>query len=235
MSSNLSINKWAEDDRPREKLMKYGVSALTDAELLAILIGSGYAETDAVMLMKNILNSCNNNLNALGRMTIDELMAFKGIGVAKAVSILAACEIGRRRALSRILEREELSCAEDIYRFVHSKIGESTIENGWAVYLNTAYKLVKAIEISRGGITETAVDVRIVIKEALLCNATIVVFCHNHPSNNMNPSLADDKLTKQLQEACNYLRLYFLDHIIIGDGKYYSYREEGRLVDKNKM
>ena len=204
MDKKLSITSWPEDDRPREKLLKQGAQSLSNAELLAILIGTGYAETDAVMVMKQVLSQCNNNLNALGKMTASELMSFKGIGEAKAVTILAACELGKRRAQSDVIEQETLSSAE-------------------------GYKLIKAVQLSKGGITETAVDVRIVVKEALLCNATVVVFCHNHPSNNIQPSRADDQLTRQLKEGCDFLRLFFLDHIIIGDGKFFSYREEGRL------
>lgn len=230
MTQNLSINKWAEDDRPREKLIAKGAKALTDAELLAIIIGSGFAQTNAVMLMKNVLKACGNNLNQLGKMQLNNLTQFKGIGTAKAVSIMAACELGRRRACAQVLEKQQLESAQDIYNFIHPKIGEDYVESGWAIYLNNAYGLIKAVEISKGGITETSVDVRIVVKEALLCNATVVAFCHNHPSNNVCPSNADDKLTKQLKEACSVMRLFFLDHIIVGDKKYYSYRDEQRIL-----
>ena len=229
MDKKLSITSWPEDDRPREKLLKQGAQSLSNAELLAILIGTGYAETDAVMVMKQVLSQCNNNLNALGKMTASELMSFKGIGEAKAVTILAACELGKRRAQSDVIEQATLSSAEAIYRYAHCIIGEQSVEHGLVLYLNQGYKLIKAVQLSKGGITETAVDVRIVVKEALLCNATVVVYCHNHPSNNIQPSRADDQLTQQLKAGCDFLRLFFLDHIIIGDGKFYSYREEGRL------
>ena len=229
MDKKLSITSWPEDDRPREKLLKQGAQSLSNAELLAILIGTGYAETDAVMVMKQVLSQCNNNLNALGKMTASELMSFKGIGEAKAVTILAACELGKRRAQSDVIEQETLSSAEAIYSYAHCIIGEQSVEHGLVLYLNQGYKLIKAVQLSKGGITETAVDVRIVVKEALLCNATVVVFCHNHPSNNIQPSRADDQLTQQLKAGCDFLRLFFLDHIIIGDGKFFSYREEGRL------
>lgn len=229
MDKKLSITSWPEDDRPREKLLKQGAQSLSNAELLAILIGTGYAETDAVMVMKQVLSQCNNNLNALGKMTASELMSFKGIGEAKAVTILAACELGKRRAQSDVIEQETLSSTEAIYRYAHCIIGEQSVEHGLVLYLNQGYKLIKAVQLSKGGITETAVDVRLVVKEALLCNATVVVFCHNHPSNNIQPSRADDQLTQQLKEGCDFLRLFFLDHIIIGDGKFFSYREEGRL------
>ena len=229
MDKKLSITSWPEDDRPREKLLKQGAQSLSNAELLAILIGTGYAETDAVMVMKQVLSQCNNNLNALGKMTASELMSFKGIGEAKAVTILAACELGKRRAQSDVIEQETLSSAEAIYLYAHCIIGEQSVEHGLVLYLNQGYKLIKAVQLSKGGITETAVDVRLVVKEALLCNATVVVFCHNHPSNNIQPSRADDQLTHQLKAGCDFLRLFFLDHIIVGDGKFFSYREEGRL------
>ena len=192
----MTIKNWEDTDKPREKMMAQGKTALSNAELLAILIGTGYAETDAVMVMKQVLSQCNNNLNALGKMTASELMSFKGIGEAKAVTILAACELGKRRAQSDVIEQETLSSAEAIYRYAHCIIGEQSVEHGLVLYLNQGYKLIKAVQLSKGGITETAVDVRIVVKEALLCNATVVVFFHNHPSNNIQPSRADDQLTQ---------------------------------------
>lgn len=225
----LPIHHWCEEDRPREKLLRLGAQALSNAELLAILIGSGTAKTDAVRLMTEILSSCDNNLNALGKLSANELMAFHGIGTAKAVTLLAACELGKRRTREQVLERQNLNSAQAIYQYMHTIMSDFSIEKGWALYLNRAFKLIKATQVSQGGLTETAVDVRLIVKEALLCNATVVVFCHNHPSNNPQPSRADDALTQQLNQACQFLRLYLLDHLIITDGQYYSYREEGQL------
>ena len=195
----LSINHWDEQDRPREKMMRLGAAALSDAELLAILIGSGSDRQSAVDLMRTVLSDCNYNLNTLGKKTVNELCRYHGMGPAKAITILAACELGKRR---------KDSVAEE---------------------LNQSFKLIKEECISHGGITETAVDIRIIIKDALLCNTTILAVCHNHPSGSKRPSRQDDQLTDRIRKACELMRIYFLDHVIITDGSYYSYREEGRL------
>ena len=229
--SKLSINQWAEDDRPREKMIRLGAQALSNAELLAILIGSGSPEESAVDLMKRVLNDCNNNLNSLGKMSIGQLTSgnYKGLGPAKAVTILAACELGKRRQAEKAEERKRLDSAAAIYEFMHPKMQDLSEEEAWILLMNQNCKLIKDMQLSHGGITETAVDIRVVIKNALLCNATIVVLCHNHPSNNPMPSGDDDRLTQRMKKACEIMRLHFLDHLIITDGRYYSYSEEGRL------
>lgn len=229
MTDKLSINQWAEEDRPREKLMRLGAEALSNAELLAILIGSGSPKETAVELMKRVLNGCNNNLNTLGKRTIQELCQYNGIGEAKAISILAACELGKRRQAEKAEERKSLGSASAIYEYMHPKMQDLDTEEAWILLMNQNYKLIKAERISHGGITETAVDVRIIIREALLHNATVVAFCHNHPSNNLRPSNDDNRLTQRIKSACDTMRLYFLDHLIITDGAYYSYHEEGKL------
>ena len=229
MTDKLSINQWAEEDRPREKLMRLGAEALSNAELLAILIGSGSPKETAVELMKRVLNGCNNNLNTLGKRTIHELCQYNGIGEAKAISILAACELGKRRQAEKAEERKSLGSASAIYEYMHPKMQDLDTEEAWILLMNQNYKLIKAEHISHGGITETAVDVRIIIREALLHNATVVAFCHNHPSNNLRPSNDDNRLTQRIKSACDTMRLYFLDHLIITDGAYYSYHEEGKL------
>lgn len=229
MTDKLSINQWAEEDRPREKLMRLGAEALSNAELLAILIGSGSPKETAVELMKRVLNGCNNNLNTLGKRTIHELCQYNGIGEAKAISILAACELGKRRQAEKAEERKSLGSASAIYEYMHPKMQDLDTEEAWILLMNQNYKLIKAERISHGGITETAVDVRIIIREALLNNATVVAFCHNHPSNNLRPSNDDNRLTQRIKSACDTMRLYFLDHLIITDGAYYSYHEEGKL------
>lgn len=226
--NRLSINEWAEDDRPRERLERLGAESLSNAELLAILIGTGNAEQDAVQLMQRILSDCHNNLNSLGKMTLAELQAYKGIGPAKAISILAACELGKRRAREKAEERRNLSSATAIYDYMHTKLQDADVEEAWILLMNQACKLIEAKRISHGGITETAVDVRIIIKEALLKNATVLALCHNHPSNNARPSREDDRLTERVSKACELMRIHFLDHIIICDGSYYSYHENGR-------
>ena len=229
MTDKLSINQWAEEDRPREKLMRLGAEALSNAELLAILIGSGSPKESAVELMKRVLNGCNNNLNTLGKRTIHELCQYNGIGEAKAITILAACELGKRRQAEKAEERKSLGSASAIYEYMHPKMQDLDTEEAWILLMNQNYQLIKAERISHGGITETAVDVRIIIREALLHNATVVAFCHNHPSNNLRPSNDDNRLTQRIKSACDTMRLYFLDHLIITDGAYYSYHEEGKL------
>lgn len=227
----LSINQWAEEDRPREKLMRLGAAALSNAELLAILIGSGSQDESAVDLTKRVLADCGNNLNTLGKMTIEQLTGgrYKGLGSAKAVAIIAACELGKRRQAEKAEERKQLNSALAIYEYMHPRMQDLSEEEAWVLLMNQNFKLIKSVQLSHGGITETAVDVRVIMKHALLCNATVVALCHNHPSNNASPSGDDDRLTQRVKKACELMRLHFLDHLIITDGQYYSYSEEGRL------
>ena len=225
----LTINNWAEEDRPREKLMALGPEALSNAELLAILIGSGSTKESAVDLMKHILNDCQNNLNTLGKMTIRELTEYTGMGPAKAVTVLAACELGKRRQLEKAEERPQINSAEAIYSVMHPKMQDLDVEEAWILPLNQNFKLIHKERISHGGITGVSVDVRIIIREALLHNATVVAFCHNHPSGSLHPSREDDALTQSIRKACEVMRLHLLDHVIITDGAYYSYHEQGRL------
>ncbi len=226
----LSINQWAEDDRPREKLMRLGAEALSNAELLAILVGSGSAQESAVDLMKRVLTDCNNNLNTLGKCSISRLMDYKGVGPAKAVCIMAACELGKRRQMEQVEARPKLDSATAVYNYMHPKMQDLDVEEAWALLMNQGCNLIKAVRLSHGGISETAVDVRIILKEALLANATVVAFCHNHPGNNVRPSSDDDRLTQQVNKACQTMRIHLLDHVIVADGNYYSYREQGRLT-----
>ena len=224
----LNITQWAKEDRPREKMADLGTEALSNAELLAILIGSGSTDESAVALMKRVLAGCNNNLNTLGKKTIHDLMAYKGIGEAKAITILAACELGKRRQAETPEERPDLGSATKIYRHMHHLMQDLDVEEFWVLLLNQHYRLIKKVRISHGGITETAVDVRIIIREAVLSNATILAVCHNHPSGSLSPSRADDDLTKTIQKACEIMRIHFMDHVIVTDGQYYSYHELGR-------
>ena len=227
----LNINQWAEEDRPREKMMRLGAEALSNAELLAIIIGSGSPQESAVDLMKRVLNDCSNNLNTLGKMSINELTSskYKGLGTAKAITIMAACELGKRRQKEKAEERVRLDSAMSIYELMKPMMQDLSEEAAWLLMMNQNFKLIKEIRLSHGGITETAVDVRLIVKNALLCNATVVALCHNHPSNNPHPSGDDDNITRRIAEACKIMRLHFLDHLIITDDHYYSYREEGRL------
>ena len=225
----LNINQWAKEDRPREKMADLGTEALSNAELLAILIGSGSTDESAVELMKRVLSDCNNNLNTLGKKSIHELMLYKGIGEAKAITILAACELGKRRQAETPEERPDLGSATKIYRHMHHLMQDLDVEEFWVLLLNQHYRLIKKVRISHGGITETAVDIRIIIREAVLANATIMAVCHNHPSGSLRPSQQDNLLTENLKQACKLMRIHFMDHVIITDGAYYSYHEEGRI------
>lgn len=225
----MKLTDWDINDRPREKLERFGASMLSDAELLAILIGSGSTRQSAVDLMKEILHDCNNNLNTLGKMSITDLEKYHGMGPAKAITIIAACELGKRRAASQPEQRPEMGSATAIYNYMHPKMQDLDVEESWILMMNQAYKLIKAMRLSHGGITETAVDVRVIMKECLLNNATVVALCHNHPSGSSSPSRMDDKLTSRIGRACELMRIYFLDHVIVCDGHYYSYREMGRL------
>lgn len=225
----LNINQWAAEDRPREKMVRLGATALSNAELLAILIGSGSTNESAVDLMKRLLNDCDNNLNTLGKMSADALQHYHGIGPAKAITILAACELGKRRQQEKAKERAQFNSPDAIYNYMHPLMQDLDTEEAWVLLMNQNFKLIKAERISHGGISETAVDIRIIMKEALLNNATVVALCHNHPSNNAKPSREDDQLTQRLQKACDTLRIYMLDHVIVCDGTFYSYRDEGHL------
>lgn len=227
--SRLSINEWAEEDRPREKLQALGAECLSNAELLAILIGSGSTDESAVALMKRIMNDCSNNLNTLGKMSIRELTAYKGMGPAKAITILAACELGKRRQKTQVEERRRLSSPQDIYEYMHPTMQDLDVEEAWVLLLNQGFRLIKPIRLSHGGISETAVDIRLIMKEAIVNNATVIALCHNHPSNNLFPSRNDDNLTRNVKKACETMRIHFLDHVIVTDGAYYSYNEKGRL------
>ena len=229
MADKLNINQWAEEDRPREKLERLGPSALSDAELLAILVGSGSTKEDAVSLMKRILADCNNNLNTLGKMSIHDLCKYNGVGPAKAITIMAACELGKRRQDTQPEERPDLGTATFIYNHMHNKLKDLDVEEFWILLMNQNHRLIKKLCIAHGGISEVSVDIRIIIREAVLANATILAVCHNHPSGSLKPSKADDQLTQSIKRACEVMRIRFLDHVIITDGEYYSYHESGTL------
>lgn len=223
----LNINQWAEEDRPREKLMRLGAEALSNAELLAILIGSGSTKESAVDLMKRVLGDCNNNLNTLGKKSIQELCQYNGVGEAKAITILAACELGKRRQMETPEERPDVGTATLIYNHMHPLMQDLDVEEFWLLLMNQNHRLIKKMRISHGGITEVSVDIRIIMREAVLANATILAVCHNHPSGSLKPSQMDNDLTYSIQNACRLMRIRFLDHVIVTDGAYYSYHEEG--------
>lgn len=225
----LNISQWAEEDRPREKMARLGAEALSDSELLAILIGSGSTRESAVDLMKRILKDCNNNLNTLGKMSIRQLCEYNGVGEAKAITILAACELGKRRQSEKAEERPDVGTATRIYNLMHPLMQDLDVEEFWLLLMNQKFRLIKKIRIAHGGITEVSVDVRILIREAVLANATVMAVCHNHPSGGLRPSPSDNELTEHIRKACQLMRISFLDHVIVTDGAYFSYHESGRL------
>lgn len=228
-NTSFSIKNWNEDDRPREKLLLKGRVALSDAELIAILIGSGSRNESAVSLSQRILASANNNLNELGRLSIHELMEFKGIGEAKAISIAAAMELGRRRRAEEALERRKITSSGSVFEFMQPIIGELPHEEFWILYLNNSNKIIKSVQLSKGGITGTVVDVRLAFKEALQLGAVGIILVHNHPSGTLKPSQADIQLTKKLKTAGESLDIKVLDHLIITEKAYFSFADENML------
>jgi DNA repair protein RadC len=229
-AKKMSINQWDEDDRPREKMLKKGASAMSNTELLAILIGSGSAHESAVDLMRRLMYDCGDSLKILGQKSAEELMLYNGIGEAKAITLLAACELGKRRQEEDTRDKITLTDPDSIYQFMLPKMQDLKREESWILMMNNKYRLIgNPIRISQGGMTETAVDIRIIAKHAILNNATIIILIHNHPSGNPRPSGEDDRLTRHMKEVLKTLRIHLADHIIISDGSYYSYNLEGKL------
>lgn len=226
----LNIKDLAEEDRPREKMLLKGVTALSDAELLAILIGSGNKNETAIELAQRILRHASNNLNSLGKFGVKDLIKnFKGIGEAKAITIVAALELGKRRKLSDVVAQPQITSSADVYHILHPLMGDLKHEEVWVLLLNTANKVIKKMQVSKGGIVGTVVDIRMIMKEALDSLATAMILCHNHPSGNIQPSLDDDNITRRLKDAGIIMDVKLLDHVIISDNSYYSYLDKGRL------
>lgn len=227
--SSFSIKNWSQDDQPREKLRDKGKTVLSDAELLSILIGSGNREESAVDLCKRILASVDNNLNALGKLTIKQLMSFKGIGEAKAISIVGALEIGRRRRLEDAISLDKITSSKTVFETMQPIVGELSHEEFWILYLNNSNKIIKKNQLSKGGITGTLVDVRLVLKTALEYGATSLILCHNHPSGALKPSQADKDITQKLKKGAQSLDIKVLDHLIITEQSYFSFADEDLL------
>ena len=225
--TNFPIKNWAEDDKPREKLMLKGKQALSDAELIAILIGSGSRSESAVELSKRILSSVDNNLNALGKLSLKQLMEFKGIGEAKGISIVAALELGRRRRAEETVELKKITSSKAVFEIMQPVIGELPHEEFWVLYLNNSNKVLYKAQLSKGGITGTVVDIRLIFKTAFEQNATSIILTHNHPSGKLQASDADLEITKKLKLAGNQLDVKVLDHIIITENGYLSFQDEG--------
>ncbi|MCP4976679.1 MAG: JAB domain-containing protein [Maribacter sp.] len=226
---SFSIKHWSDDDRPREKMVRKGKSILSDAELIAILIGSGSKDESAVELSKRILAAGNNNLNELGKLSIRQLMQFKGIGEAKAVTIAAALEIGRRRRGEEAQKITKISSSKDAFELLQPGLGELPHEEFWIVYLNNSNKVMHSAQLSKGGITGTLVDVRLVMKHALELGAVGLILAHNHPSGGLKPSKADKQITQKLKKAAVALDIKVLDHLIITQKDYYSFADESIL------
>ncbi|HPW89222.1 MAG TPA: DNA repair protein RadC [Kaistella chaponensis] len=225
----MSIKFLAEDDRPREKFLLKGKNSLSDAELLAIIMGSGNREDSAVELGRKILDSVQNNWHNLSLLQISDLMKFKGIGEAKAISIATALEIGRRKASQEVPEKIQISSSSDLFKVLHPFLGDLQTEEFWAVFLNQSNRIVGKSRLSAGGINQSVVDVRILFKTALENLATGVVIAHNHPSGNLKPSQEDLKITKQISEAGKILNIQMLDHLIITQNSYLSFADENLL------
>lgn len=226
---SFSIKNWSEDDRPREKLLNKGKDALSDAELVAILIGSGSRNESAVDLCKRILASANNNLTALGKLSIKQLMDFKGIGEAKAIAIVAALELGRRRRGEEALQQKKIDSSHSVFELMQPIIGELPHEEFWIVYLNNSNRVIHKNQLSKGGITGTLVDIRLVMKTAIEVGATGLILAHNHPSGTLKPSDADKQITKKVKTASESLDIKVIDHLIVTEKAYFSFADEGML------
>lgn len=223
------IREWAEDDRPREKLLLKGRQSLSDAELIAILMGSGSRNESAVDLAKRILKESSDNLMELSKLSVQDLVKFKGVGEAKAISIIAALELGKRRRGAEALERKKITSSKDVFEYFSSIMGDLNYEAFYILLLNRANKIIRDIQISEGGISGTVADPKKIFKLALDFNASSIILCHNHPSGNIKPSGDDMALTKKIKSAGDMMDISVLDHIILGDEKYYSFADESMM------
>lgn len=224
---HLNLKSWAEDDRPREKLITKGRTSLSDAELLAILLGSGNRDETAVQLAQRILNVHKNSINQLAKLQLKDLQKFKGVGEAKAVSVLAALEIGRRRNDEAETEKIKILSSQHAYAVLKSKLKDLPHEEFWVIFLNRSNSVIKTECISKGGVSGTVVDVRLILKPAIELLSSSVILAHNHPSGNLKPSQEDLSLTRKVKEASKLIDIIIQDHLIIGDESYYSFADEG--------
>jgi DNA repair protein RadC len=228
--TKLSVKDWSPDDQPREKLLSKGVNALSNAELLAIILRSGTTKETVVELSQRILQSAGNDLSRLGKIPVNQLISdFKGIGEAKAGSIIAALELGKRRKAEDITNRKKITSSMDIYNYFHPLLCDLPYEEFWALFLNRSTRIISRFKISQGGTSQTVVDGKLIYREAITCLATSVILCHNHPSGNILPSSNDNTVTFQIKAGLERLDMCLLEHVILTDGKYYSYADEGRL------
>ena len=228
-NSIQSIKNWATEDRPREKMLEKGREALSDAELLAILIRSGNNDESAVDLSRHILNDVDDNLITLSQLSINDLISYKGIGEAKAISIAAALELGRRRRFAETAQQQHIQNSKDAFEYFYMRMSDIGHEQFWVLLLNPANKVIKMLKVSDGGINGTAADPKRIFKIALENNATAIMLCHNHPSGNVQPSESDKVLTRNLVNGGKLLEIKILDHIIVGIDKYFSFADSGLL------
>lgn len=229
VGKHLAITQWSESDRPREKMVQKGAEALTDAELLGILIGSGNTEESAVALMQRVLAAAGNDLNNLGKWELHDFARFKGMGPAKSITVMAALELGKRRKLQERRERYTVRSSQDIYELFYPLLCDLPTEEFWVLLLNQAARVIDKVRISRGGIDQTTADVRTILREALLQRATQIVLVHNHPSGNVKPSNEDRRLTQRVKQGAEVMNIRVLDHLVVTDGCYYSFNDEGEL------
>lgn len=226
---NLTIKNWAVEDRPREKLLKIGVENLSDAEILAILLGSGTKNQSALELAKKLLFSSSNSLAELGKLQLEDLIKIKGIGKAKAITILAALELGRRRKYASPVQKMQVTSSKDSFKVFQPMLGDLQHEEFWVMLLNRSNRVIENICISKGGTSGTVIDAKIILNRALQRLASAIIICHNHPSGNPTPSKADMRITEKISAAAKTMDIILLDHLIIADDKYYSFSDEGRL------
>jgi len=226
---NKTIKSWSEDDRPREKFLKKGRGALSDAELIAILLSSGSIDESAVDLAKRILADASNNLLELSRLDISALKKYKGVGTVKAITLSAALELGRRRREAEALIKKNIKCSKDIFEYMQTELGDKSYEEFWLINLNVANKIINKVCIGEGGLTQATVDIRRIFKSSLESNATSIILCHNHPSGNTQPSNNDVEVTRKIKLAGETLNIKLLDHIICGEDKYFSFADSGML------
>jgi len=228
-NKKLSIKEWAEDDRPREKMIKKGINALSNAELLAILFGTGTRNESAVELARKLLESTGNNLNELAKLNIKDFQKIKGIGEAKAISVLTALELGKRRKIEEVVDRKKIQSSKDVYEIFGSLLGDLPFEEFWVLLLNRSNSIIDKIKISQGGISGTVTDVRIILKTALDKMASGIILCHNHPSGNLKPSETDNAITQKIKEAGKLMDINVLDHIIVSEKSFFSFADEGLI------
>jgi len=225
-----NLKSWAVEERPREKVMANGIQYLSDTELLAILVGSGTRNMTAVELARNILQKVGNNLNELGRQSVGDLLKIRGVGPAKAISVLAAMELGRRRAGIQHSDKIPVKSSETVFSLFHPLLGDLDHEEFWLLMLNRANRVLGRFKVSQGGLSGTVIDTRIILKKALDNLASSIIVCHNHPSGNNQPSDADVKITEKLKKAAEMLEIKLLDHVIIADKSYFSFADEGLII-----